>query len=382
MALPNDISKIGQIANAVYNSVTANNTAITGMTINGTAVLPTLTYGYRRNRIINGSMIVDQRNAGASFTPTSGQFLVDRWGFAATQTSKFTAGQNLNSATTLVGYPKYMGFQSSSTYSVLAGDAFSIYQPIEGNNFADLGFGTASAQTVTISFVVYSSLIGSFGGVLKNFASNRSYPFSYSIPTANTWTSISVTIPGDTSGTWVGSTNAGAAYVQFGLGVGSTYSGTAGAWATGDFIAPTSSVSVVGTSGATFYISGVQLEAGSLATPFERLLIGETLMLCQRYFEIINVESIMNEANLTGNYGGVIRQYFYKVTKRASPSYTLYSGLNLTGTAGVLTTPSPGATSSGFALSAKIDSVTIWNGGAINSVGNYGYGSVTIIAEL
>jgi hypothetical protein len=321
MALPNDISKIGQIANAVYNSVTANNTAVTALSISNNSVYPS-TGGFRRNRIINGAMQVDQRNSGASFTPGSGQFLVDRWAFAATQTSKFTIGQNLNSATTIVGYPNYLGCQSSSAYTILAGDIFSIYHPIEGFNFADLGFGTASAQTVTFSFIVYSSLTGTFGGTLKNFAATRSYPFSYLIPTANTWTFVSVTIAGDTSGTWVGSTNAGSAIVQFGLGVGSTYSGTAGAWSSSNLVSATGAVSVVGTNGATFYVTGVQLEAGSVATPFERLPIGEMLMLCQRYCNVFPGPSAGQFGPVGSLYGTTAGATFFKfpVTMRTAPT--------------------------------------------------------------
>ena len=315
MALPNDISKIGQIANAVYNSITANNTAVTGMTINGTAVLPTLTYGYRRNRIINGSMVIDQRNAGATGTAIGG-YTVDRWSYNTNQASKGTWGQNLNSVTTLVGFPNYLGFQSSSAYTLLAGDGFTFLQGIEGFNFADLGFGTASAQTVTISFVVYSSLTGTFGGTLQNFAQTRSYPFTYSIPTANTWTSISVTIPGDTSGTWVGSTSAGAAYLQLAFGVGSTKSGTAGAWASTNYISATGAVSVVGTNGATFYVTGVQLEAGSVATPFERLPYSETLILCQRYYCIVSTS--LQSASV----GYAIGSFYFPVTMRIVPSST------------------------------------------------------------
>ena len=238
---------------------------------------------FMRNRLNNGAMQVDQWNAGASGTAIT-VYAVDRWFYGATQSTKGTWGQNLNSVTTAAGFPNYLGFQSSSAYSVLAGDSFQFQQNIEGYNFADLGFGTASAQTVTLSFSVYSSLTGTFGGALKNYAGTRSYPFTYSINAANTWTSISVTIPGDTSGTWVGSTNGGAAKVIFGLGAGSTYSGTAGAWGSVSYNSATGAVSVVGTLNATFYVTGVQLEPGSVATPFERRPINEVLAQCQRYF--------------------------------------------------------------------------------------------------
>jgi hypothetical protein len=265
-------------------------------------------------------MQIDQRNSGA--TGTASVYTVDRWFYNASQASKGTWGQNLNSVTTLVGFPNYLGFQSSSAYTLLAGDGFTFLQGIEGFNFADLGFGTASAQAVTISFVVYSSLTGTFGGTLQNFAQTRSYPFTYSIPTANTWTSISVTIPGDTSGTWVGSTSAGAAYIQIAFGVGSTKSGTAGAWASTNYISATGAVSVVGTNGATFYVTGVQLEAGSLATPFERLPIGETLMLCQRYY--FSTQAAIYGAQI---FAGQLVPWasVLPVTMRAAPTATITS---------------------------------------------------------
>ena len=237
-----------------------------------------------KNRIINGDMRIDQRNAGASFTPTNGSYGLDRWTFAATQASKFTAQQNAGSVTPPTGFSNYLGITSSSAYSITSGDIFYVRQPIEGFNTADLAFGTANAQTVTLSFWVRSSLTGTFGGALQNSAENRSYPFSYTISAANTWEKETITITGDTSGTWIGATNGIGISVIFGLGNGSTYSGTANAWAGAQYFAPTGATSVVGTNGATFYITGVQLEQNTSATPFERRLYGQELANCQRYY--------------------------------------------------------------------------------------------------
>jgi len=237
-----------------------------------------------KNRIINGGMVIDQRNAGASVTPTNGSFGLDRWCFNATAASKFTAQQNAGAVTPPAGFANYLGVTSSSAYSVTSGDIFSIFQGIEGFNIADLAWGTASAATVTLSFRVYSSLTGTFGGALRNSTAARAYPFTYSIPTANTWTTISVTIAGDTSGTWL-TTNGVGINLSFGLGGGSTYSGTAGAWSgAGNFITATGAVSVVGTNGATFFITGVQLEKGSTATSFDYRPIETEFALCQRYY--------------------------------------------------------------------------------------------------
>jgi hypothetical protein len=238
-----------------------------------------------KNRIINGAMVIDQRNAGASVTIVAAAttYTLDRFLAYADQASKFSVQQNAGSVTTPIGFPNYLGCTSLSAYSVGAGEAFIIGQQIEGFNTADLGWGTANAKTVTLSFQVYSSLTGTFGGSLRNSAANRSYPFSYSIPVANTWTTISVTIAGDTSGTWVGATNGIGIRLIFGLGVGSTYSGTAGSWSANNYLSTTGATSVVGTSGATFYITGVQLEVGSSATGYEYRQYGQELALCQRY---------------------------------------------------------------------------------------------------
>ena len=236
-----------------------------------------------KNRIINGNMRIDQRNAGASITPTAGQYSVDRWACALTQASKYTVQQNAGSVTPPTGYSKYLGITSSSAYSIVTGDAFNIYQAIEGQNLIDLAWGTASAATVTLSFWVRSSLTGTFGGSLQNYNASRSYPFSYTISAANTWEQKSITVIGDTSGTWL-TTNGVGMYFSFGLGVGATYSGTAGTWAGSNYISATGATSVVGTSGATFYITGVQLEKGSTATSFDYRPYGTELALCRRYF--------------------------------------------------------------------------------------------------
>jgi hypothetical protein len=236
-----------------------------------------------RNRIINGAMVIDQRNAGASVTPTSGTYTLDRYVCYLTQASKFTVQQNAGSVTPPAGFTNYLGVTSSSAYSVISSDEFNINQPIEGFNVADLAWGTANAKTVTLSFWVRSSLTGTFGGCLRNGATNRSYPFSYTISAANTWEYETITIAGDTTGTWATNNTTGL-FVTIGLGNGSSTSNTAGAWAAGNFTNATGATSVVGTNGATFYITGVQLEAGTTASPFEYRQYGTELALCQRYF--------------------------------------------------------------------------------------------------
>ena len=270
------------MSSIAVNAITDANAGNTA-TIN--AVTPNVNNVVGKNRIINGNMAIDQRNAGAAVTPASGAYTLDRFNATTVAgTGKFSVQQNAGAVTPPAGFTNYLGVTSLSAYSITAGDIQLINQQIEGFNVSDLGWGTANAKTVTLSFQVYSSLTGTFGGSLRNYDNNRSYPFSYSIPVANTWTKISVTVVGDTSGTWYKNNSTGIA-VSWGLGVGSTYSTTAGAWAGALYGAPTGSVSVVGTSGATFYITGVQLEAGSSATEFEHRPYGTELRLCQRYYQ-------------------------------------------------------------------------------------------------
>ena len=262
--------------NAITDASGGNTATINSMTPTADSL-----QGFR-NRIINGSMVIDQRNAGASVTPAN-TYTLDRWQGVNTQASKFTVQQNAGSVTPPDGFTNYLGATSSSAYSVLTGDTFYVAQYIEGFNCADLAWGTANAKTITISFWVRSSLTGTFGGSLANSAGNRAYPFSYTISSANTWEQKTITIAGDTTGTWLTNNGTGI-QVRFGIGSGSTYTGTAGAWGTANAVQSTGSVSVVGTNGATFYITGVQLEVGSVATPFERRPYGTELALCQRYF--------------------------------------------------------------------------------------------------
>jgi len=236
-------------------------------------------YGFK-NRIINGECVVNQYVLG-TITPAIGvaTYIIDRWNTYQTQSSKFTIQQ---SSTAPEGFINSLLVTSSSAYSVTSGDTFTVQQFIEGLNCRDLAWGTANAKTVTLSFWVQSSLTGTFGGALSNSAVSRSYPFTYTISSANTWTKISVTIAGDTTGTWL-TTNGVGIRVYFGLGVGTTQSGTAGAWAGAQYQSATGATSVVGTNGATFYITGVQLEVGVTATTFDYRPYGTELALCMRY---------------------------------------------------------------------------------------------------
>ena len=232
------------------------------------------------NRLINGNFVIDQRNAGASVTPTTDTYTLDRWQIATNVSSLVSVQQ---SSTAPTGFTNSTLITSLSAYTIGAGELCLFRQAIEGYNIADLGFGTANAKTITISFFVRSSLTGTFGGALTNSSENRSFPFTYTISVANTFEYKTITVAGDTSGTWLTTNGAGLKLV-FGLGVGSTFSGPANAWAGSAFFSATGATSVVGTNGATFYITGCQLEVGSTATSFDYRPYGTEFMLCQRYF--------------------------------------------------------------------------------------------------
>ena len=282
-----------QSGGSTVMSVTSSGVAITGaLSQNGGAYSTQPSF---RNLIINGDMRIDQRATSV----TSSAYTVDRWGYYGNLASKATVAQ---SSTAPTGYTNSLLATSSSAYSVAATDIFVLRQYIEGNNIAHLNWGTANAKTVTLSFWVRSSLTGTFGGVLKNAAENRCYPYSYTISSANTWEQKSITIAGDTTGTW-GTGNGSGIQLTFGLGVGTTYSGTAGAWSGTNYLASaTGATSVVGTNGATFYVTGVQLEVGSTATDFEFLPYDVELARCFRYFQSFGGTAVAETVGLGTSY--------------------------------------------------------------------------------
>jgi hypothetical protein len=283
-------------------------------------------FGFK-NRIINGDMRIDQRNAGAAVTVNDNAvfFPVDRFfGLGQPTDGVFTLDQNTTAPA---------GFVNSVVATVTTADAslgatqyYCFNQYIEGTNVADLAWGTASAKTVTLSFWTRSSLTGTFGGVISNSAQNRSYPFTYSISVADTWEYKTVTIAGDTSGTWLTTTGIGIR-LFFDLGIGSTYRGTAGSWAGATYLGATGATNVIGTLNATWYITGVQLEVGSTATSFDYRPY--ELALCQRYYYLhakgsgfsIGVGSQYNASN-----GSI--PVFFKQPMRTVPTLSVTSGSN------------------------------------------------------
>lgn len=315
------------------NGVTFNDSSL-----QGAAASP---FGLK-NRIINGDMRIDQRNAGGSITPTDGSYNLDRWTTWLSQSSKITLQQNQGAVTPPAGFTNYLGITSSSAYTVGVGEVFAVRQHIEGYNIADLAWGTANAKTITLSFWVRSSLTGTFGGALGNSDFSKTYPFSYTISAANTWEQKTVTVAGPTDGTW-NTTNSQGITVVFSLGSGANVSGTAGTWSGNYYVSSTGATSVVGTNAATFYITGVQLEVGSTATPFERRQYGQELLLCQRYYEntydagtkvgtnIGNDSQSRHGFAVVSNSKAWAAGASYKVKKRTNPSVTLYDRAGTSG---------------------------------------------------
>jgi hypothetical protein len=279
-------------------------------------------------------MRIDQRNATTTVNGTSPFYSVDRWaGNGEAADGVFTLA---------IANAGPSGFTNSLKATVTTADAslgatqrYLVGQRIEGTNVADLGWGSANAKTVTLSFWVFSSVTGTFGGVLRNSDGDRAYPFTYAINSANTWEQKSITIVGDTSGTWLTTTGLGIG-VFFSLGTGTDRSGTAGAWNGDNNFSATGAVNVMGTLNATWYITGVQLEVGSVATPFERRPYGTELALCQRYYAKSFLQGTAPAENV-GSFAGtagiisvnpstrVLMDVYLPVVMRAAPTVTFFN---------------------------------------------------------
>jgi hypothetical protein len=265
------------------------------------------------NRIINGAMAIDQRNAGAAVTANA-SYPVDRWSISNTANGTFSAQQVSD---TPVGFSSSLKITITAAQTANTGNLAPV-QVIEGNNIADLGWGAAVAKTVTLSFWVRSSLTGTFGGSLRNSGSSRSYPFTYTISVADTWEYKTITIAGDTSGTWL-TTNGIGISVRFSLYAVASSLQAAGAWYNGNATGATGQTQLASTNGATFYITGVQLEAGSSASSFAHEFVGDTLQKCERYYQ--KVPPLVGHGNSTNFWGAVA----FRTEMRVQPAISLPS---------------------------------------------------------
>jgi hypothetical protein len=296
-------------------------------------------FGFK-NRIINGAMVIDQRNAGASVTPANLAYTLDRWKTEISASSKFTVQQ---SSTAPVGFNNSLLITSSSAYTVGAADYFAVTQPIEGYNIADFGFGTANAKTVTVSFWVRSSVTGTYSAVLVNQNDTRVYPFTYTVNSANTFEYKTVTIAGDITGTWL-TTNGAGIRVNFYIGLGTNFQGAVNAWNGGTVYGASGTTNLVSTNGSTFYLTGVQLEKGSTATSFDYRPYGTELQLAQRYYEKLPTGVYGTVAVRTTDWYGNI---MWQVEKRTAPTCTLNGTINIVGSVGDINTQTPTAFDTG-----------------------------------
>ena len=319
------------------NTVTLNVTSVVATsanvgTLNVTSVVSTNPVSFK-NRIINGDFIIDQRNSGASSTPTTDTKVIDRWKVNLVGSGRCQVGQNLGAVASPTGLTSYYGMKVTTTSTVNPGDYFFFSQVIEGVNAVDFAWGTASARPVTLGFWVSSSLTGTMGGFVRNAGAtggnySRSYPFTFSVSSAGAWEYKTVTIPGDTTGQWISGQLDG---VEVGVELwnGTNFQGAAGAWGAANYTGPSGGTAAfAGTLNSYMYLTGVQVELGSVATPFERRHINFELGMCQRYYE--STIARLGGYNTTG---GALRSSVYFNTKKrpaATPTFTVVSQLENT----------------------------------------------------
>lgn len=282
-----------------------------------------------RNKIINGKMDIAQR--GTSFAGIStASYALDRWFWTQSGSGNTTMTQQLDAPSNNEFQNSLRNTVTTADASIAATDVYAIRQRIEGFNIRDL-----IGKTFTLSFWVRSSKTGTHCVSFQNSGFNRVWISEYTVAAANTWEQKSITISGGliTAGTWDWTTGLGLD-VSWALAAGSNYQTTAGSWVTpGDTsgrFATANQVNCLDTIGNIFAITGVQLEVGSVATPFEQRPIGVELALCQRYYETTNV-SVSGAA-----FANMATTAKYAVVKRASPTVTRLGNWATTSEAGTL----------------------------------------------
>jgi len=299
--------KVDSIKSADGNTdlLTLSNGAVSGVNLG------------RRNLIINGAMQVAQR--GTSFAGTSA-YTLDRWQSKQAGGGAFTTSQSSDSPDDFTN--SLLVTVTTADAIDAASDRYWMETRLEGNSVSQLNFGSSAAKQVTLSFYVKSSIAGTYAGALLNGDANRGYIFNYTISSANTWERKTITIAGDTTGTWYTNTSIGIT-LKFNLGSGSDYVASAETWAASNAFNTSGSTQLISTNSSTWQITGVQLEVGSVATPFEHRSYGEELALCQRYYTYLDTDWTNS---VTGNYNGM--NYTLPVTMRSTPSRTIYSRNN------------------------------------------------------
>lgn len=330
----------GTINSAQIASNTISNTNIATGAVENYLRANALDFGMR-NRIINGAMAIDQRQLGSALTVSpsaTGYFGLDRWNlwsFPSGAAGTWT-WQRLSTGTPPTGFTYYgRATVTTADSSVTGTDYYTIQQVVEGFNTADFEFGTANAKPFTVSFWVRSSVTGTFSCSTYFANAGQGYPLTYTINSANTWEYKTLSFPALTSSSISNTdkTNAAAIYIVFALGLGSNYVGTAGVLNSSAYGA-SGATNLISTNGATFDITGIQMELGTTATPFERRPYGTELGLCQRYFEKsydtgtavgtnTSTSSVYNYAS-TDQYSSLVTSVPFKVEKRAAPTMTAY----------------------------------------------------------
>jgi hypothetical protein len=305
-------------------TVTADPTTAMGIADKQYVDATAASFKYGDNRLINGDMMLDQRNGGASGTAI-GVYMHDRWAYRSSQANKLTwqrstvpAGSPLQA----LGAAYNMGFVSSSAYASVAGDALQVDQRVESDNISDFAWGTSAANPVTLSFLAYASQPGTYSGSVSNGAGTRSYPFTFVITAATTWQKFVIVIPGDPTGAWTLSGAATGLVLVFDMGCGTTFKGPANAWASADYRGASGAFNLVSVNGASLYFANVKLEIGNIATPFQRKLSSQVWYDCQRYYAVMAGLSMIG---YNGAGGGIGQTITYPQIMRAAPAPSISS---------------------------------------------------------
>ena len=271
-----------------------------------------------RNMLINGAMQINQRGSGTlTINSSSSQYPCDRWVSRGEGGSKTFTIEKTSIASSGQGIRNALKVTSSQAASVGSSDIFNVRQMIEGYNIQRLNLGEAGCASMALSFTAYSSVAGTHSGAIQNSAQNRSYPFTYTL-VANTWTDVKITIPPITSGSFNEADGVGLRVV-FDLGCGNNFRGTANQWNSAQDEGATGAVRILETNGATWYVTKVQLEEGTVATKFEKKLVSEELRNCRRYY----YQPLTSNNYIYGGRWGnnsTNTEVYYPVQMRATPT--------------------------------------------------------------